>query len=242
MARRGGAQRHLRAAPTRDVEKRVLIVCEGEVTEVEYLRALITWARQPTIDVVVVGLAVDPLTLVDEAIARRGADADAWDDVWCCFDVDDFGLRVGRAREKAKAHGVKMAMSNPCFELWLYLHHHDSPGMRTTAEMQRLFSMSTTGVDAKHVDFDALQAGYGAAVRRAKKLYEDAIAVDEPMRNPLTEVYRLTESIVAAGRDGLGIVQQARQRRTDEDRARAEAAAARAMQQARDEGFDEGDQ
>jgi hypothetical protein len=30
----------------------------------------------------------------------------------------------------AKAHGFHLALSNPCFELWLYLHVRDSPEWR----------------------------------------------------------------------------------------------------------------
>ncbi len=50
----------------------------------------------------------------------------------------------------------------------------------------------------KCVDFSKCQEGYESAVQRAKALDHLAESVGDPMRNPTTGVYRLTEQIRVA--------------------------------------------
>ena len=166
------------------------------------------------------GDAGDPRRLVQRAIqirdeaaskARRMGDPTfAFDQAWCCFGVDDSGPLLAEARALAGRAGLNLAMSNPCFELWLYLHYREPPGAQTTAQMQRVWRSLQPGLPDKHLDFDALKGGIDDAVRRALRTMQSAMELGEPLRNPSTEVGYLVEAIDVDGRERR--LQTARQR------------------------------
>ena len=95
MAKRNDSLRRRR--PFREVKRRILIVCEGEVTEPNYFNDLRHQTRS------LVGLKIEPggtpKTLVERAAdlkksaekdAKRGKDETLkYDVVWCVFDVDE---------------------------------------------------------------------------------------------------------------------------------------------------------
>ena len=144
-----------------------------------------------------------PLTVVREAKRRKNLAARnskregdsylKYDSVWCVFDVDDHP-HVPEALQMASQTEIKVALSNPCFELWLMLHLRDAPGMVHRDRAQKMLKTLVPGYDKK-VDFEVYQAGYGRAVDRARKLDELAESVGEPGKNPTSGVYKLTESI-----------------------------------------------
>ena len=204
----GSSRRHRkrppgRRPPHREPGRRVLVVCEGVVTEREYLRGFQRWCRNPLVDVEIAREHGVPRTVVEvakrlkhaaERDARSQKDAFlAYDSVWCVIDVDEHP-KLDEALDMARANGVEVALSNPCFELWLRLHFRESPGMRDRKAAQRMTGEFLPGYD-KHLSFDALQGGYEDAVRRAERLDTLAAEAGEPGRNPTTGVYRLTEEI-----------------------------------------------
>lgn len=134
-ARSGGDLR--RKAPKRPPYPRVLIVCEGSKTEVNYFEEIRQEARLPTLDVRVIHspLGTEPLQIVvgaeKEFLKSRG-----FEKVYAVFDRDDH-LTYANAIAKAEADGTKLRnddkqtvsfaaiVSVPCFELWLLLHFAD---------------------------------------------------------------------------------------------------------------------
>jgi len=203
--RRNRERRTARGAPSRSARRRILIVCEGEVTEPEYFRGFERWARNNTVQIDIPIKRSQGLALVEratrlkcaaESAARREADAFlAYDEGWCAFDVDDNDQRnLNEARQLAGANSIELAVSNPCFELWLWLHFKDSPGARHRYDLQRMLREFLPGYD-KHLEFDQVSAGIADATRRARRLDEYAQEEGEAGRNPSTDVYRLTDSI-----------------------------------------------
>jgi hypothetical protein len=209
MTRRHRQRPDARKPPNREPGRRILIVCEGAVTEREYFVAFRRWCKNPRVEIDFDGPAGVPWTLVGRARDRReAADSEAsragddflrYDEVWCVFDVDEHP-RVADARANAQTAGLRLAMSNPCFELWLLLHFADSPGMQHRQELQARLRARMPGVLDKHVDFEALVAGYDDAYRRAERLASDARdRGDDVTGNPSTEAYLLTGSIDEEG-------------------------------------------
>ncbi len=131
-ARRRQAPALVRAAPRREENPVLLIVCQGEVTEVEYFKHF----ELATATVKAVGRAFDPEKLVQEAIDLRDAISRSrypYEQVWCVFDKDDSTpQQVHAAMQRAAAEGIEIAFSNQCFEFWLLLHfdNHQGGGMR----------------------------------------------------------------------------------------------------------------
>ena len=192
-----------RRAAFRDPKPVILVVTEGEVTEPEYLRGFELACRNARVTIEVAPEHGVPKTLVElakqykedaEAEAARERDDNlAYDSVWCVFDIDEHP-RVGEAKEMARDNGIRLAISNPCIELWLLLHFRDQPGMKDRAQVKAMLAKCVPKYD-KHVDYATYSAGYAQAVKRADRMDKAAKKADEPDRNPTTGVYQLTELI-----------------------------------------------
>jgi hypothetical protein len=133
--RKAGGHPLKRKVATRRPRKTLVVFCEGERTEPEYLAAL---KRKPSVrDVAAVDLRVEtgyggsvPRTLVAmaaEARARAIEEDAEIDEFWCVFDVEWPKNHPGldEAVQRARQNGINLAVSNPCFELWLILHLQD---------------------------------------------------------------------------------------------------------------------
>ena len=84
-----------------------------------------------------------PLTLVKAAAnarARHGQDQSEIDEVWCLFDIEwpQNHPNLKEAIALAKKSNVKVAVSNPCFELWLLLHFQDQAAWLDTNAAKRI--------------------------------------------------------------------------------------------------------
>lgn len=204
----GSSRRHRQRRPARrtawrEPRHRILAVCEGEVTEPEYLKGFGAWCKNALVDVEIAKERGVPLTLVEvakrlkfdaakEARARKDSFL-AYDSVWCVFDVDEHP-NIDEALDMARGNGIEVALSNPCFELWLLLHFRENPGPQGRKKMQKMVSDHLPDFK-KHLDFDGLKAGYSQAVQRARRLDDAAAEAKEERRNPSTGVHRLTEAI-----------------------------------------------
>lgn len=96
-----------------------LVVCEGE-TEVDYLCEL---ARSLRIHVhICKGDGTDPKSIVNTAKRKSKEDGVKYDKVFCVFDRDNDPSSFLEAIELCKSRKFIAIVSNPCFELWPYLH------------------------------------------------------------------------------------------------------------------------
>ncbi len=207
MSDSSGRNRYRRPArrqPYRDPRPKLLIVCEGENTETQYFNKFAEFHRNSLVKVEVAtehdkALAAVRIAkkLKDKAIASAKQEGDKnlrYNSVWCVFDKDDHPY-VAEAILMAKKNNIKIALSNPCFELWLILHLRESPGTKHRHKMQELLKKLVIDYD-KNVEYEDYRPGYENAVVRAKKLDALAEEVGEPGRNPTTGVYNLTEAIL----------------------------------------------
>lgn len=108
---------------------RVLIVCEGEKTEPNYLKALIDDLQLNTANVVVAKniAGSSPKSIVDFALKEYRKEEE-YDRVYCVFDKDrhttyDSALDRIRRAKLANGHTILGITSVPCFEFWLLLHY-----------------------------------------------------------------------------------------------------------------------
>jgi hypothetical protein len=196
-----------RHPPKRDPKHRILVVCEGKLTEPAYFRALQHEFRNRLVHVEIDKQAGVPLTLVTRAIAldteakaeaKRQRDDDLkYDDVWCVFDVDEHPNLL-EALDLAKASGVNVALSNPCIELWAILHFQDQQEQLHRHEAQQTLRAYMPRYE-KELDFNKMKPGYETAIARARQLQKTAEALDNPDRNPSTKVHLLTELIRTGG-------------------------------------------
>lgn len=118
-----------RSTKKRSRGKRYLIVTNGKVTEKEYFEKLVDLYGLRGRVVIDKGAAGrDPKTLVGRAAdlkAKEDREArkerfDSWESVWAVTDVDGFSMFA--AQQLARQEAVGLAVSNPCFEVWLIDH------------------------------------------------------------------------------------------------------------------------
>lgn len=96
-----------------------LVVCEGE-TEVDYLSEL---ARSLRIHVhICKGDGTDPKSIVNTAKRKAREGGVKYDKIFCVFDRDNDLSAYLEAIELCRSKKIVPVVSNPCFELWPYLH------------------------------------------------------------------------------------------------------------------------
>ena len=116
-----------RKSPTRIPRRSILIVCEGEKTEPNYFEGLKKKHRLHTSGIKVVGeeCGSDPTSVVRYACERKKDESGTgFDEVWCVIDVEayDNPRDLTGALQTASDNNIKIALSNPCFEVWLLYH------------------------------------------------------------------------------------------------------------------------
>lgn len=198
-----GSSELQRRRPFLDPKPRILAVCEGSVTEPRYIASYRDFARNALVDVNTTGGNTDPLSLVEETIERRDDAARlarqkgdrflAYNEVWSVFDRDSHAT-FDEAKTLADRESVRLAVSNPCFELWLLLHYEHQGGHISCQEVIRTFQAYHPEYD-KVMNFSELHDHYDDARQRARRLWRERRRAQDRGGNPSTRVYSLTEQI-----------------------------------------------
>lgn len=204
----------------------IVAVCEGKVTEPEYIRWFKNQHRHPLVHVESVPGVGVPKTVVSRAIEilRERQDASRRDQdrlnkliqVWVVFDRDDHDSYEQAIIDATKA-GLHLADSNPCFELWGVLHFRDQTASIDRVKIQKDLASLMQGYDheaSPRFICDTLEDSHDQAVVRAKNLEDRCREAGNPCGNPSTRVHNLTTSISTA-MDQLARRQQAAARRAD---------------------------
>lgn len=189
-----------RRGPRREPYATVLVVCEGERTEVEYLKGLCRARRLSSANITVVGRGTDPVNVVRFAIEKAQREG-GWDHVYCVFDRDrhaNFAQAVDQLHH-ATVEGTQFhdGVTNPCFEFWILLHFEYSTrpytgaGPRSPCDMviarlkQHLPHYQKNDADL----FEKLETRVPDAIRHAERLVEYNRRTKS--KNPATSVHGL---------------------------------------------------
>ncbi|WP_018635971.1 RloB family protein [Parafrankia elaeagni] len=149
-----------------------MIFCEGRRSEPEYIAAIkriSEVAARAAINIVIDVSQGVPLTLVRNAVERK-RDPEI-DECWCVFDVEwpRNHPNLKQAISLARDHGIGVAISNPCFELWLILHFEGLSRFSENAAVERR-SKELDGRAGKGIDAALYMPRRKDAVRRAREL------------------------------------------------------------------------
>ena len=195
-----------RAVATRTPRKTVAVWCEGSRTEPLYLSAL---KSEPEVrDVAAVDIRIQepsegavPLTLVSRAVDQRKralAEEGEIDEFWCIFDVE-WPLNhpnLQQALDLAQGNGIRVAVSNPCFEVWLAFHFTPHAGFLSNHDAKALLRQYEDRPD-KGLDSSLYMLHRSAARRTAAKL--DAMHAKNgtifPHNNPSSGMHSFLASV-----------------------------------------------
>jgi RloB-like protein len=181
------------------MRRTIVIFCEGINSEPDYINGVKQLPHVRANSAVKIEISREqggPLKLVEYAAARSGDEE--VDQCWCVFDVEwpQNHPYLSEARELACEHNIRLAVSNPCFELWLILHLRDHRRFITTAAAETL-SKQLDGRDGKHIDFEKYRDLRLTACGRAAALDErhshDGTVF--PHDNPSSGFYDLIQTL-----------------------------------------------
>lgn len=188
------------------VRRELLVFVEGKVTEEEYLNHYHRRHRRD-VRVHIDDFRGVPLSLVRRAIdAKKKSERDArrkrgraYDEIWCVFDVDRHSDLKG-ALSLAREHGINVAVSNPCVELWFLLHFSDQTAYIERHDAQAAAKAHTKCKKSLSPEaLTDLEERYEEAKARAlaldKKHHGDAKPF--PENNPSSGAWRIIDSITS---------------------------------------------
>lgn len=188
---------------------RILVFCEGEITEPSFFNDFRRQEQNRLVDVIVDDQGGAPKTLVERAATvKKAAEREArrqkddflkYDEVWCVYDVDAHP-NLPAALQQARANNISLAISNPCFELWLLLHFQDQRA-HLRRDQARAACRKHMPRYEKLAPFELLYPHYEEAIARAIALDKWQREQGRPDENPSTGVHRLTERIRQLGRN-----------------------------------------
>jgi RloB-like protein len=158
----------------------VLVVCGGQRTEPDYFKGL---ARARGARLKVKSKVDSPENLVRYATAIFTPDE--YDGVWCVVDADEFDIDATRVA--AGRADVELAVSEPCFELWLLLHFADHRAHIDNGKAACALLVKHVPGYAKKLDYTVCDPGVEEAIARARALGPG---------NPSTDVWRLVEVLL----------------------------------------------
>jgi hypothetical protein len=178
----------------RDLRERFLIVCEGEKTEPNYFKAF--RVNRDVVQIDIHGAGYNTLRLVQEA--RRLKAQDEYDQVWCVFDRDEFPIRhFNDAVDLARKSDIRVAYSNPAFELWYFLHfHYLDTGIPRQEYTRRLSSLLGHRYEKNSgTIYDELLERQPEATRNARNLLAQYSPLKPARDNPSTTVHQLVAEL-----------------------------------------------
>jgi len=208
MAKSKSADSFNRPKAKKEPAKRYLIVCEGSKTEPNYFKEMRHALRLRTTNIEICGeeCGSDPVSVYnyaakvyDDEVAVR------YDAVYCVIDRDSH-KNLNRALKLIEARGDKFnaVLSDPCFEVWLLLHHvpynksfiatpRKSAGdlvLSLLKKHDRIYAKGSSGT------WNRYSGMLSTAIENSKALYKSAERSGN--FNPSTRVHELVEQMLAS--------------------------------------------
>lgn len=179
----------------RDIKETFLILCEGEQTEVNYFNQF----RLSSASVKSVGVGRSSYKLLLKAlqIIKNGKEHDQY---WLVFDRDEETNSVKQIKDsflQAKKENVKIALSNPCFELWYALHYKKYNNAVNAKDLIKLLKKEMKGYNKKSSNhYEELISKQDIAIKNANDLFTNYSDYIPEKANPSTTVFQLVEELI----------------------------------------------
>jgi len=199
MKRRGVISRKINS---RVIENKIVIVCEGIRTEINYFNSF--KMRYSGVEIIALHSGhTDPINIVKEAkksIKEFDLELNNGDSLWCVFDVDDRQNEIFQEIKRLAGNKVNIGLSNPCIELWFLLHFRNATKWIERVDVIRQLRQHIRNYDKSMDDIGKMLRRYEAeAIIRAKELNKSLesrqIEKISTESNPSTQVYLLVEHI-----------------------------------------------
>ena len=206
---------HIRVRGSREQRRCILIVTEGAKTEPKYFCSLRQNLKLTATTVQVVPAdATDPAGIVEFARSCHEARASgaragygvAYDETWVVFDSEQRldTPQLNDALDRARSLKIRVAMSAPCFEYWLLLHHtYSTRYMCSYREAQEALRRHIPHYDKTNPPVDDLWPRVPDAVNNAALCRQNC---EPPRTYPFTDVDHLVGALDAAAAEDYRIL------------------------------------
>ena len=196
-----------RLAPARTVKKTILIVCEDGKSSPDYFDRFRKKLHLGTVNVEICGeeCGSAPISVVDFAKKKKSeiktsTTRDDYDEIFCVVDVDEH-ITLGDAIQKARDNGLKLIISNPCFEYWYILHFEEAGSFYTNRPQlyKKLESLLGHRYEKSGCDFfETIYPRTKTAIGNAKAILSGQWHNEEDLSkcDPSTDVHRVVECII----------------------------------------------
>jgi hypothetical protein len=180
----------------------LIIATEGRITEKQYFAQF----RNQRVQVKVIPTGEDNKSSPEYVLRRlkdfrQEHELEVNDELWLMIDVDRWkDKKLSAVTQEAKANGFKLAVSNPCFEIWL-LCHYILPTVATASCQKiteqlddKLKKVHKYGYNKAKLNTDDFKPYIKQAVQNAKQLDNNPNA---RWPNQVgTHVYKIVEQLV----------------------------------------------
>jgi len=198
-----------RVSNIRNVKKIFVIATEGEKTEPIYFNDLKALLRNPIVYVAVLerqSSASSPNHVLNELDKFKSHfELKSDDELWILIDKDNWGNRnLSITAAQCVQKKYHLAVSNPCFEVWLLLHLRDISRCKTdkikalsenkNRDLEKEIRCVCGYYNKSNPDTSKFLPNINTAIKRAKKL--DINPQHRWTNSISTRVYRLAEKII----------------------------------------------
>ncbi|MFC1724152.1 RloB family protein [candidate division KSB1 bacterium] len=120
------------------------------------------------------------------------------DQLWLMVDRDNWTEReLDKVTQECVQKGFRLAISNPCFELWLYIHFEDIDYSKSyeCIDIEKMLKEKLGSFNKTRLKVDRYHGKIKDAVRRAKAI--DINPKDRWPNTTGTHVYKVVEEIIS---------------------------------------------
>jgi hypothetical protein len=177
--------------------KLFIIATEGKETEKQYFEMF----HSTRIKVKVLPTGDDGKSAPEYVLERLDAfkeqyDLNEEDMLWLVLDIDRWGDKnLSQVCSQARQKNYYLAISNPCFEVWLYLHFDNlHPQDRTCREFKARLRTLLGSYNSSNLDLSQYKPKIADAIKRGKLLHPPSSHNWPPTLG--THVYKLVEILL----------------------------------------------
>jgi len=177
--------------------KLFIVATEGKETEKQYFRMF----NSTRIKVEILATTEDGKSSPEYVLERldkckKQYDLNEDDMLWLVSDVDRWGdKKLSDVCSQGRQRGYNLAISNPCFEVWLTLHFEDiNTEDRTCDNFKARLRTILGSYNGSNLNISAYKPNTKDAVNRAKNLHPSSQHNWPPTLG--THVYRLVEILL----------------------------------------------
>lgn len=174
-------RRYKKGEPHRDA-RLFVIACEGAKREKQYFENLASGSQRLKIKIVApnnedqddhVGKS-SPKWIIDRLIRyieSVGVNIGKGDVVWIVLDIDKWKINWYELSSECKKEKWKLALSNPCFEVWLYMHFSEIS--KSKSQSCREFKSELGTLLGGKKELDLLSPSIEDALFRSNSIIDD---------------------------------------------------------------------